>query len=112
MDWLYDLVQPFVWHAWRAFGVAFAFLLLYGVARLVRPNRPRSSPKPMLIATIAWTVFALMEAEATRERANIRVDLLVTWPLLCLVSLGAVALWLGSLLRPSGEPLPGTPADG
>jgi hypothetical protein len=71
MDWLYDLGQPFVWHAWRAFGVAFAFLLLYGFARLVRPYRPRSSPKPILVAT-----------------------------------LGAVALWLVSLLRLSGEPLP------
>lgn len=103
MDWLYDLGQPFVWHAWRAFGVAFAFLVVYGFARLVRPHRPRSSPKPILVATIAWTVFALMEAEATRERANIRVDLLVTWPLLCVVSLGAVALWLRGLLRPRAD---------
>ena len=112
MDWLYDLVLPFVWHAWRAFGVAFAFLVLYGIARLVRLHHPASSPKPILVATIAWTLFALMEAEATRERANIRVDLLVTWPLLCLVSVWAVALWLVTLLRPGGEPLPATSAGG
>ena len=33
---------------------------------------------PLLIASAAWAVFALLELMAWRERADIRVDLLVT----------------------------------
>ncbi|MEW5928480.1 MAG: hypothetical protein AB1941_13510 [Gemmatimonadota bacterium] len=44
-------------------------------------------------------MFGLLEAEATRERADIRVDLLVTWPLLLLLSVVCLALWLRGLVR-------------
>jgi hypothetical protein len=47
---------------------------------------------------VVWGVFALLELEAPRERANIRVDLLVTWPALCLLTVGSLSLTLRRLV--------------
>src|SRR5437773_6724058 len=79
MNWLYALAQPFVWHPARASLVALGWLLL----ALTLPTTGR---RPLFITAVAWSVFALLELEAWRERANIRVDLLVTWPVLCLLT--------------------------
>jgi hypothetical protein len=99
MDWTYDLGQPFVWHARRAPGVALAFLLPGGLSRAARARRPGIRHRPLFVAAGAWTVFGLLEAEARRERADIRVDLLVTWPALCVLSVACLAVWLHSLVR-------------
>ncbi|HEU0078047.1 MAG TPA: hypothetical protein VFQ76_10390, partial [Longimicrobiaceae bacterium] len=96
---IYDLAQPFVWNAWLALGIAAAFLLLWGASRAARARRPGVRPRPVLVAAVAWAAFGLLEAEATRERADIRVDLLVTWPLLLVLSVACVAVWLRSLAR-------------
>ena len=100
MDWLYRWAQPFVWHPGRALLVALAFALLaFGFRARGR--------RPLLVAAAAWVVFAVMEFLAWRQRADIRVDLLVTWPVLCLVSVGAVVAWIRRLVasgsRRSGE---------
>ncbi len=42
--------------------------------------------------------FALLELEAWRERANIRVDLLVTWPALCLLTVGCLSVTVRRIL--------------
>jgi hypothetical protein len=100
LGWLYRWAQPFVWHPGRALLVALAFALLaFGFRARER--------RPLLVATAAWVVFAVLEFLAWRQRADIRVDLLVTWPVLCLVSVGAVAAWIRRLVasgsRRSGE---------
>jgi hypothetical protein len=79
MNWLYSLAQPFVWHSARAGGVALAFLVLAFAL-------PRRARRALLTAGIAWSVFALLEYEAWREQANIRVDLLFTWPVLVVIT--------------------------
>jgi hypothetical protein len=79
MSLIYVLAQPFVWHPMRALSVA----LVWIVASLVLPRRARA---PLRLAALAWAVFAVLELEAWRERANIRVDLLVTWPVLCVLT--------------------------
>ncbi len=94
MDWIYGLAQPFVWHPARALLVALALAFL----ALGFPHRGRS---PLLLAAGAWVVFALLEFIAWRERADIRVDLLVTWPALCLVTAGCVLAWVRRLVAPS-----------
>jgi hypothetical protein len=86
MDWLYG-VEPFVWHPGRALAVALG-LGLVGVAAGGRRRRP------LLVAAGGWAVFALLEAEAWRARADIRVDLLFTWPALCVLTLACGVLWL------------------
>jgi len=94
LDWLYSLAQPFVWHPGRALGVAVALALL----ALGFRGRGRW---PLLIASAAWAVFALLELMAWRERADIRVDLLVTWPALCLITVGCLLTWARRRMKPS-----------
>ncbi len=97
MNWLYALAQPFVWHPARAFFVALGWLL-------VSLAVPRVARRPLLILAAAWGVFALLELEAWRERANIRVDLLVTWPALCLLTVSCLVLAARRILaRPAQE---------
>ena len=95
MQWLYTLATPFVLHASRAFVVAAVALLLGTLAFLV-PGRGigRRRTWPLLALGVAWLLFGVGEAAAARSHANIRVDLLVTWPALCLVSVTCIVLLL------------------
>lgn len=95
MDWLYGLAQPFVWHPGRALLVAAAFAL---VALGLRDRGRR----PLLVAAAAWALFALLELMAWRERADIRVDLLVTWPALCLITAGCLLALARRWIKPGG----------
>jgi len=40
-----------------------------------------------------------LEAEALREHADIRIDLIFTWPVICLVSLVCLLVWFRGLTR-------------
>ena len=53
---------------------------------------------PLLVAAIAWGLFALAEWSAKAQGANIRVDLFVTCPLLLVVTAWALtaSFWLKS----------------
>ncbi|MGI8838770.1 MAG: hypothetical protein ACR2H4_19330 [Pyrinomonadaceae bacterium] len=64
---------------------------------ILRTWRPQARTLPMIVAASAWVLFGLLEYEAYRERANIRVDLLFTWPALLLVTVACCGLWLYSL---------------
>ena len=87
LDWLYRWAQPFVWHPARALLVAVALsFLAFGFRR--------RAGRVLLVAATAWAVFALLEFLAWRERADIRVDLLVTWPALCVVTAGCLLAWV------------------
>jgi hypothetical protein len=95
LDWIYSLAQPFVWHPGRALLVAAALVLL-GLGLRDRGRRP------LLIAAAAWAVFALLEFMAWRERADIRVDLLVTWPALCLITVACLVAWARRWVKSRG----------
>jgi len=87
---LYALAQPFVWQPLRIAGVAAGWLL---VARLApRPARP-----PLLVLALGWGGFGLLEFAAWKARSDIRVDLLVTGPALCLLTVVCVVLSLRRL---------------
>jgi hypothetical protein len=102
MSWLYALAQPFVWHAERAAAVALGLLALAALTRTGAARPPRRWSRALLTAAAAWLLFAALEAEATRERADIRVDLLLTWPALCLVTAGCLGVWLWSVTQARG----------
>ena len=92
LNWLYTLAQPFVWHPARALVVGLVLALVsFGF-------RARGGRRLMLAAA-AWAVFALLEFLAWRERADIRVDLLITWPALCLVTTACLVAWVFPLVR-------------
>ncbi len=95
MDWLYVLAQPFVWHPGRALLVAGGLLL---VALLIRSGR-----RPLLLATAAWILFAGQEFTAWHERADIRVDLLITWPILCFLTAACLGVALKRMLARAAQ---------
>ena len=49
-------------------------------------------PHPLLVATVAWALYAAWEwlVQVRTPEANIRVDLLVIWPVLALLSAWAL----------------------
>ena len=91
MSLLYSLAQPFVWHPGRAAAVALACCVMLFVL-------PRPARGPLLVVAVSWGVFALLELEAWRARADIRVDLLFTWPALCILTLVAFVVCLRRIL--------------
>jgi hypothetical protein len=92
MNWLYSLAQPFVGNPARAVFVALGWILIAFVL-------PKPARRPLFIASIAWNVFAFLELEASREHADIRVDLLFTWPGLCILTLVALGVSLRRVVR-------------
>jgi len=87
MNWLESLAQPFIWHPFRA---AFVGLTWLGMSLVL----PKPTRIPLLVAAVGWGVFAAFEFEAWHERANIRIDLPFTWPALCILTAGCLALSL------------------
>lgn len=67
--------------------VAVRFLAAYLVLRLTTLSFSRYS-RPLLIAFIAWGIYAAWEwlVQIKTPEANIRVDLLVIWPMLAFLS--------------------------
>lgn len=94
MDWLglfFAPIKPFVAHPERIFAVATALLVMFGVLGYTRDRWPWL----LLWATGLWTVFAIWEwlILVQSPEANIRVDLLLIYPVLLFTTLWA--LWAG-----------------
>jgi hypothetical protein len=106
MDIIYRWAKYFVWHPGRAFGVSLIFWCLLLLTFALRARWPGVRTLPMLVAALAWVLFGLLEYEAYRERADIRVDLLVTWPGLLLVTAVCCGIWLYSLFVGRGYAVP------
>jgi hypothetical protein len=81
------LASLFVGKPHHILGVAALFLAGYLALRspfLVAGRRPR----PLLAAAVAWFLYAVWEwlVIVRTPEANIRVDLLVIWPVLAMLS--------------------------
>jgi uncharacterized protein with PQ loop repeat len=102
MSWLFAFAAPFIGHPWRAVAVA-AFALLsiapqaFGGTR--NSKRVSLSSFASLVLAACWLVFGVLEAEALREHADIRIDLIFTWPAICLVSLMCLVVWFRGLTK-------------
>lgn len=107
MDVLLKGVNYFVWHPGRVFAVSLVFWGWLLLSAVLRASHPSVRALPPLVAALAWVLFGLMEYEAYRERANIRVDLLVTWPALWAVTIACCVWWLYGLF--AGGPQPPAP---
>lgn len=81
------LASLFVGKPQNALAVALIFLLGYLALRFAVFGISRH-PRPMLIASIAWGLYAAWEwlVQTKTPEANIRVDLLVVWPVLAFLS--------------------------
>lgn len=95
---LYAPVQPFLSHPMRAYLLAalFAILLATSLARF-RKFHPRVH-LILLFAVFAWALLGLNEELAHAKGWDIRGDVLISWPLVLVVSIGAVWTWFRNLL--------------
>lgn len=88
----------FVWHPDRAWAIATVFFVLFVVSfltsRYLAQEGPRWQSWPLLVPAIGWAIFGLLELSCKIEKANIRIDLFVTWP--TIIGLTAVfSIWWG-----------------
>lgn len=86
------LASLFVGKPLSILGVAVLFLVGHLLLRFA-PLGAGRHPRPLLWAAAAWAVYAAWEwlVKARTPEANIRVDLLLIWPVLAIASI--VALW-------------------
>jgi hypothetical protein len=85
------LTSVFVGRPLPILGVAVVFLAGHLVLRLTTLGAGRH-PRGLLVAAIAWALYAAWEwlVQVRTPEANIRVDLLVIWPVLALLSVWAL----------------------
>ncbi len=85
------LTLLFVGKPQNILAVAIVFLAGYLALRFTALGFSRH-PRPLLIASIAWGVYAAWEwlVQIKTPEANIRVDLLVMWPVLAIHSAWAL----------------------
>jgi hypothetical protein len=85
------LSSLFVGRPLHILAVAAVFLAGHLVLRLTALGAGRH-PRLLLVAAIAWALYAAWEwlVHVRTPEANIRVDLLVIWPVLALLSAWAV----------------------
>jgi len=90
MELFVALIKPFVGHPGRAFVIAGLFFLILAIGLILRRNRNVFPAMSLAAATLSWLLFGVMEAYAKGSGWNIRVDLLLTAPLLIVISIVAV----------------------
>jgi hypothetical protein len=98
MSRFYDVANFLVWHPERAWSIAAIFFVFFivslvGGRYMVREGRGWQS-WPLLMPAIGWAVFGLLELSCKIAKANIRIDLFITWP--TILGLTAVfSIWWG-----------------
>jgi len=102
MDWLgllFTPIKPFVAHPERIAAGATALLVMFGILGFAKGRWPW----PLLWATGVWAAFAIWEwlILVRTPEANIRIDLLLIYPLLLIVTLWG--LWSGFRQRSRGD---------
>jgi len=90
---LFIPISPFITHPERAWLVAGLFAILLAVSLMRTRKFTLRYHLIMGLAVISWIVFGRIEQVATASGWNIRVDLLLTVPLVLAASIGA--LWAG-----------------
>ena len=82
-----SIASLFVQKPFNILAVAIVFALGYLVLRLT-PIGENRQPTALLVPAIAWAVYAAWEAMVLwrTPEANIRVDLMLIWPVLLILS--------------------------
>lgn len=82
LQWIFAPIQPFLWHPERIAAVCAFLMIPFVLILLVR----RFPAWPLLIAAVVWGLFALWEWYAKAHGWNIRVDLLLIYPVLVMIT--------------------------
>lgn len=108
LDMLYGPTRLFVGHPEMALFVAAGFIAFLAVSVVYSRGLRHASQGGLVLAAYSWVAFGLFEASLVGTGANIRVDLLVTWPALVVLSV-LVTLWgIADLTVPPPPPAPPT----
>jgi hypothetical protein len=85
------LAAVFVARPLNILGVSAVLFACYLALRFWAPAVVRQ-PRPLLVAAVAWGLYAAWEwlVQWKTPEANIRVDLLVIWPVLAILSAWAL----------------------
>lgn len=89
----YGLSQPFIFHPERAYFTAVAFAILLAVAVRRSGEFKPSIHIFMMLGVLLWMLFGLNEHQAMANGWNIRVDILLFWPVLFVVTVAST--WFG-----------------
>ena len=89
-------LTPIIEQPERAFFVAVGFGVFAVICILYSGNVKRFSHFFILCTTLLWVLFGLHEMQAKAAGWNIRVDLLITWPILLLASIASAVLGLSN----------------
>ena len=87
LEWLFKPIQPFVAHPERIVVVAGVLFLSFFALLVLR----RFRSWPLLIPACGWGLFAIWEAYCEAQGYNIRVDLLLVYPVLVVITLWGAA---------------------
>ncbi|HEX4142182.1 MAG TPA: hypothetical protein VHY91_01420 [Pirellulales bacterium] len=93
------LVDFLVWQPGHIWAVAALFGLLLLAASAAKRRFPQVRNGPFLVAFLAWLAYGFCEYKARADRANIRVDLMLIWPILISLTVIALILSAQSVLR-------------
>ena len=97
----YGPMALFIEHPERAYLIAIGFAILFAISVVRMGNANRCTQMGMLFAAILWAAFGLNEQQfqGQGQGANIRVDLLFSWPPLIAVSFATIPLFFLRLLN-------------
>jgi hypothetical protein len=87
MKWLFAPIVPFISHPERIAVVAALFI----VAAALLTLRRRKIAWPLIVAGVAWALFAAWEQHCVQMGYSIRVDLMLIYPLLLATTLFGLA---------------------
>lgn len=97
-DGFFKAMSIFMWIP-LALGVGVGLGILAFLGFRTRPGRNIANGL-VLLSAVFWMLYAVWEYRCQQEGANIRVDLLVIYPFLAMITLLGVGIWLAGFVRP------------
>ena len=97
--WLFFLpVQTFLWHPGRIAVVSFVFLLGFFIMLLLNRRYSLCRYWALFICAVVWALFAVWECYCKSQQYNIRVDLLLIYPILMVTGIFGLVSSIVSLV--------------
>ena len=103
-DGFFKTMSVFVWNPLLASGVGVGLFILALFGFRTRPDRKIANGS-LLLPAVFWILYSLWEYHCKQVGANIRIDLLVIYPFLAIITLLGVGIWLAGRLRPKSKQL-------
>jgi hypothetical protein len=97
-DGFFETMSVFVWKPWLAAVVG---LLIGAITYLttIKFTKKTKMMKSLYVPAVLWLIYAAWEFYARMQGANIRIDLLVIYPLLVTVTILGFVLWIIGIRR-------------